>query len=308
MKISINLATRPFADIGPTVKRLRIGMGVLAVLAIGLGFGLHALEKRAEDARARAHSLDGAIARINGERQGYENMMRQPDNAAVLTESEHLNKLFDEKSFSWTLAMEDLETVLPGGVQVTTLEPLRDEKTHQITLRLRVVGPRDKAVALVQNLEHSRHFVTPRIVGESAETNGTGAPGAVLEPVSESNRVTFELLADYDVASLGQPDVTEKKAEKPLEKHIEATKPKGTHTAGLPHQGPAFFGGPGMHRPNYTGVSHPPQPLPAGPQRSPRIPPAGPQLVPSRVPQQQGAQPASPPSGTTQKPHPGGPQ
>ena len=36
MRIGINLATRPFADLGPTLKRLRIAMGVLALAAIGL--------------------------------------------------------------------------------------------------------------------------------------------------------------------------------------------------------------------------------------------------------------------------------
>ena len=34
MRITLNLATRPFADLGPAMKRLRIGMGVLAFLAI----------------------------------------------------------------------------------------------------------------------------------------------------------------------------------------------------------------------------------------------------------------------------------
>ena len=58
---------------------------------------------------------------------------------------ENLNQLFDEKAFSWTLAMEDLETVLPGGVQVTTLEPTRDKDGH-ITLQLRVLGPRDLSI------------------------------------------------------------------------------------------------------------------------------------------------------------------
>ncbi len=103
MKISINLATRPFADIGPMVKRLRIAMAVLAVLSIGLGLGLHFLHHKAEEARARDHSLDGDIARITHERQSYEALMRQPDNAQVLAEAANLNRLFDEKAFSWTL-------------------------------------------------------------------------------------------------------------------------------------------------------------------------------------------------------------
>ena len=124
--------------------------------------------------------------------------MRQPANALLLQQAGTLNRLFDEKSFSWTLAMEDLETVLPGGVQVSTLEPARAKDGH-ITLHLRVIGPRDKAVDLVRNLEHSKRFLSPRIVGENAET--TGAPGQKLEPVSESSKVDFELLAEYNPAS-----------------------------------------------------------------------------------------------------------
>ena len=51
-----------------------------------------------------------------------------------------LNELFDEKAFSWTLAMEAMETVLPAGVQVTSIEPIRAKDGH-ITVHLRVLGP-----------------------------------------------------------------------------------------------------------------------------------------------------------------------
>ena len=115
-------------------------MAVLAVAAIALGFGVHALDQKAQMARDKVRALDEKIARLNAERQGYQAMMRQPENAAVLAQAENLNQLFDEKAFSWTLAMEDLETVLPGGVQVTTLEPARDKDGH-ITLRLACCGP-----------------------------------------------------------------------------------------------------------------------------------------------------------------------
>src|SRR6516225_639006 len=104
MRITINLATRPFADLGPILKRLRIAMIVFAAVCIGLGFGLHALHSKAEAARARERALDNQIARINNERQGYMAMMRQPDNAQVLDEAGMLNQLFDQKAFSWTLA------------------------------------------------------------------------------------------------------------------------------------------------------------------------------------------------------------
>jgi type IV pilus assembly protein PilN len=255
MRITINLATRPFADLGPALKRLRIGMGSLAIVAIALGIALHFLHSQAEAARARAHSLDGAIAKINQERQQAQVMMQQPDNAAVLDQVTALNGLIDTKAFSWTLAMEDLESVLPGGVQVTTLEPIVDKKDGHITVRMRVVGARDKAVELVQNLEHSRRFLQPRITGESAESAGNGAQQ--IEPVSASNRVNFDLLADYNPAAPGERKVIRKKAEEQQPPRPQVIAP----SAAAPRTG-----SPGRQRTPYTGVPRPTnRPIPARP-------------------------------------------
>jgi type IV pilus assembly protein PilN len=198
MRISLNLATRPYADIGPALKRLRIAMAVLVVIGIGLGLGLRAFHQKAEEARATEQLVQQKIDTINRERQGYQELMRQPANAQLLAQVAALNQLFDEKTFSWTLAMEDLETVLPGGVQVVSLEPSRDFKTGRITVKLRVVGPRDRGDDLVQNLERSKHFLLPHIVNESSES--TGGPNERLEAVSASNRFNFELQTEYNAA------------------------------------------------------------------------------------------------------------
>ena len=259
MRVTLNLATRPFADLGPAIKRLRMAMGILALLSICLGLGLRAFHQQAQEARAREHSLDAQIAAINQERQGYQDLMRQPANADVLAKAATLNQLFDEKTFSWTLAMEDLETVLPGGVQVSTLEPVRG-KDGVITLHLRVIGPRDKAVELVQNLEHSKRFLLPRIVGENAET--TGGPGERLEPVSASNRVNFDLLANYNPATPEEAKAAAKsekssagKAEKsPAGKaEMPLKQPATVHPFPF-HAAPAQEPG----RAPYTGTSRPP--------------------------------------------------
>jgi len=266
MRITVNLATRPFADVGPAIKRLRIGMGVLAFLALLLALSLRAIHEKAEEARAREHSLDGEIARVTTERQGYQNLMKQPENAQLLVQAAALNKLFDEKSFSWTLAMEDLETVLPGGVQVVTIEPVRAKDGH-IELRLKVVGPRDKAVELVSNLEHSRRFLLPRIVGENAETSS--APGQRLEPVSASNRFDLDLLANYNPAGPGERRALKSKA------RAEDSGEMGV--SDVPIAGPADSAiGHGHGRAPYTGTSkpfpstfipnRPTHPAPGGPQ------------------------------------------
>ena len=70
MRVAINLASRPFADIAPALKNLRIAMGALALVAVALAArALHFLHDKAEAARARAHSLDGKIAQLTQERQ-----------------------------------------------------------------------------------------------------------------------------------------------------------------------------------------------------------------------------------------------
>jgi type IV pilus assembly protein PilN len=245
MRITLNLATRPFYDLGPATKRLRIAMGVLAVLAIALGLGLRSFHKEAEEARARDHSLDSDLARVTLERQGYQDRMKQPANAQLMKHAESLNKLFDEKAFSWTLAMEDLENVLPGGVQVSTLEPVRAKDGH-ITLHLRVIGPRDRAVELVRNLEHSRRFLLPRIAGENSES--TGGPGEQMQPVSASNRVNFDVLADYNPAALGE-HATARAADSTVRKTDRASMMVAVaHPDARPAQRP---------RPPYTGKALP---------------------------------------------------
>ena len=199
MRITLNLATRPYANIGPAIKRLRIAIAALGVLCLLFLLGLHLFDRQADAARELEHSLDGRLARVESERAGASAMMHRPENARVLTQAEALNQLFDQKAFSWTLAMEAMETVLPAGVQVTSIEPIRAPDGH-ITVHVRVVGPRDHADDLVANLERSRRFLLPRIVGENAESSNN--PQQHQEPISLSNRFDFDLLAEYNPPTL----------------------------------------------------------------------------------------------------------
>ena len=269
MRISLNLATRPFADLAPALRRLRIGMAVLAALCLLFLFGLHHFDRKATEARARDHSLDGQIARVQGERTAVETYMNRPDNARLLRQTEFLNQRFDEKAFSWTLAMEAMETVLPAGVQVTQIEPQRDKDGH-ITVHVRVVGPRDKADDLVANLERSRRFLQPRIVGETAES--TSGPTQRQEPVSASNRFDFDLLADYNPPSPEERAVYEREAKKNASKAPPSASPavqRPLHQAPAPAAQkrspmPPGVRGPGM-RDTPRGNGRQPYTGPAGP-------------------------------------------
>jgi type IV pilus assembly protein PilN len=194
MRISVNLANRPFVELRPLFARLRLAMGVLTLSAVGLFFWLHSLNAKASVAQAKMDALKAKTERYQHERQVNEARMHQPQNMAVLERSQFLNAVFARKSFSWTAVMMDLEKVLPTGVQVTSIEP-SITKEGDVNIRLRVSGDRDREVQLVRNLETSQRFVSPRLASEQAQTQeGNRQAAQMVAP----GAVQFEILSGYN--------------------------------------------------------------------------------------------------------------
>jgi type IV pilus assembly protein PilN len=194
MRVQLNLASRPFVELGPLYLRLRILIVLLAVIAAPLWILVAAEKHKASEAQARLSAVDQKIQAIEDQRQAFQAQMREPKNAAVLSQSQFLNQMFASKAFSWTAVMMDLENVLPSGVQVMNIDPVVS-RNGKVTIRLRVSGPHDRAVDLVRNLEHSHRFLAPRLARETAETNQNGRP---IEQVSATSNVNFDLLAEYN--------------------------------------------------------------------------------------------------------------
>ncbi len=195
MRITLNLASRPYVELGPLYKRLQLIMGLLVITALLFWWVLRTQHARAAEAHARVMAIQSSIAQAQGQKQRSEAEMQQPANAAVLRQAQFLNNLFLRKAFSWTAVMMDLEQVLPSGVQVLNIDPQVAKDGH-VVIRMRVAGPHERAVDLVRNLERSHRFLAPRLTGESALTTG-GANGNVQQ-VSITNGVNFELAADYN--------------------------------------------------------------------------------------------------------------
>jgi len=198
MEITINLAREPFVDLRPILKWLRNAIGVLAFLSLVLLTLVFVVHRKIGEARNYIRSLEDRLSLVRRERQDYEAAFHSPDSAKILTQTKALNQIVDAKALSWTLVMQELEGVLPSGVQVSAVEPTR-AKDGSITLRLRVQGPRDKSIDLVRHLELSGRFLSPRIVDESASINGDAAQKSA--PPGASRITQFDLLAGYDESS-----------------------------------------------------------------------------------------------------------
>jgi type IV pilus assembly protein PilN len=202
MRISINLATRPFVELRPFFLRLRIIMGVLAIVGVAAIITAHILQQKLDVAQAQIDRIHARTVAAQNEKSANERRMRQPANAAILDRAHFLNALFLRKSFSWTAVMMDLETVLPSGVQITSIEP-QIASSGDVIIRLRVSGERDRAVQLVRNLERSRRFLTPRLTTEAVQTKEALAAGAAAGNAAPPG-VEFEILANYNPLPEGE--------------------------------------------------------------------------------------------------------
>ncbi len=218
MRITVNLASRPFVELRPVFARLRMTMGALAVLAIVLMAVLHSISAKATAAEGQMDALKAQTADFQIEQQRNEARMRQPENAAVLNRSKFLNDLFAKKSFSWTAVMMDLEDVLPAGVQVTSIEPLITAG-GDVTIRMKVTGDRDRAIQFVRNLEASKRFQSARLSDESMQSQEQQAPA---RPTGEPGGVVFDILAGYNPL----PAKQENDADVSTAKAMKAAKPK----------------------------------------------------------------------------------
>ncbi len=205
MRMTLNLASRPFFELRPVLLRLRIVAGALMVLALVLFLLLRRAEVKADRAQAVVHRWTVASRQLQQEWQRDQALMREPANAATLERSDFLNRIFLRKSFSWTTAMMDLELVLPQGVQVMSIDP-QMTKEGLVMMRLRVNGPRDKVVGLVGNLEKSPHFIQPLVVAETADIQGQGQAG-FRPTMSEATDVNVEILAGFNPGGLASTDV-----------------------------------------------------------------------------------------------------
>jgi type IV pilus assembly protein PilN len=194
MRIAVNLASHPYVDLRPVYSRLRTWILILALVGGALWFLYRNDRSQAQIAQAQVTAVENHVRELEQQQQNYQAMMRKPKESGILRQSGFLNGLFQQKAFSWTSTMTDLETVLPAGVQVLSLDPIVIPDGH-VTIRLRVTGERDRELDLIRNLEKSRHFVSPRLASETlatAQGNQTG-----MQTVSSSNQVNFDVLADY---------------------------------------------------------------------------------------------------------------
>ena len=189
MQININLASQPYEDSRQFWTYWGTGIGLLALVTALLVFlAMNGFVEGSRD-RQQMAKLKIQLAEFDHEKSQAEAMLNQPQNRVVRDQSRFLNELFARKAFSWTLAFEQLEQVMPAHLHVISIHPGMSADNN-LELKLVVGGEtREQALDLVRKMEGSKHFRQTRIDTENFET-GNGNAG-------NNDRVRFDINAFY---------------------------------------------------------------------------------------------------------------
>ena len=189
MQLNINLASQPYEDSRQFWTYWGTGIGLLALVTVLLVFlAVNGFIEGSRD-RQQMSKLKTQLAEFDREKNQAQAMLNQPQNRTVRDQSRFLNDLFARKAFSWTLAFEQLEQVMPAHLHVISIHP-GISADNNLELKLVVGGEtREQALDLVRKMESSKHFRQTRIDAEKFETANN---------VSANNdRVTFDIDALY---------------------------------------------------------------------------------------------------------------
>jgi Tfp pilus assembly protein PilN len=175
MRLNINLATHPYEDAREFWTRWGVAVALLAVFTLALlGWTVRGWIAAGRD-RHNIAELQQMIAGRDRERAEAQAFLEMNTNRSTRDQSQFLNNLIRRKSFSWTLAFEDLERVMPPTLHVVSLRPEFNEQ-NAMFLDMKVLGPnRSAAVELVHRMEGSSRFRNAQLVAESESTDGVVA-------------------------------------------------------------------------------------------------------------------------------------
>ena len=186
MKLNINLASQPYQDAQRFWMQWGIPAAVLSALTLVLLYTTFSGWMNAHRDRKTIAGTEAAITKCDRERSQAEAKLNQAENRILREQSQTINELIRRKAFSWTQVFADLEKMMPPQLHVVSIHPeLTGE--NELEIKMTVAGQsRDRALDLVEHMEHSPRFRQPLVREESTSASQTAG-----------DTVQFEISAGY---------------------------------------------------------------------------------------------------------------
>jgi type IV pilus assembly protein PilN len=198
MRININLASQKYEAAGQFYLRWGTALALAVMVTLGLAFLAWSNYRNAGNDRRHITELQNKIAKLDQQQKQAQAVLNQPENQDVRDQKNFWNDVFDQRSFSWTQLISDLEKIMPARAYVISVQPTLTPE-RQLKLKLLIAGEsHDNALELQRKMEGSERFHECSIKREGMRTQTQGAPG----PAARSQAVwEFEIETFYTPAS-----------------------------------------------------------------------------------------------------------
>lgn len=167
MDLKINLATRYFFD----TRKLAYGTAAVFVLLLLLTF--HNVTGMAGNA-GREKRLEADIAALQARFNASAKGVSEQEYQALLKQIASANAILGKRAFDWLLLLDRLETVVPAGVTLTSIDPAL--KDGSLKLAGTALGFRNLRM-FVENLEGSSDFSEVLLLSQGEASFGTTQKG-----------------------------------------------------------------------------------------------------------------------------------
>jgi Tfp pilus assembly protein PilN len=189
MERQLNFARVVFRN--ERLPRLLFGLVAFGLLVTTLWHGVvlsRYLLKEREELDLKVQSMEEELAGLESEIGRAQAELHLQRNNETSQQILFLADVFREKSFSWTGLFNQLETITPARVRITSISPSTSEGEIEVKLTT-ISRSLENLLELVRRLEESRFFGTVMPVSEAHEESGGGVTAQVtLRYLAEEER------------------------------------------------------------------------------------------------------------------------
>lgn len=167
-----NLSTRPFYNDRLATVAIAVAAALVVVASVVNVTRLVSLSSERSEIRARLEADSREAARIRSEAEELQRRVDRVTLARLATSAREANQLIDQRTFSWTTLLAQLEETLPPGVRLTAISPQAQRGEFRVALAV-VARGLDDVDAFVDALLETGGFYDVAPIEQRANDDGT---------------------------------------------------------------------------------------------------------------------------------------
>ena len=171
--LHLNLAARPYRNTAPVYGTIVALAAICAALTlynaqIAWRFFVSTKETRAEIAR-----VDSQFENEQRATTALENRIKAVNVKALNAESQFINAQIEDRAFSWSRLLDDMESVQPKDVRLLNLNPVVDKKGLTRLSISAIAKNHGAMIGFLRTLLSDPRFEGPFPQGETVNEDGT---------------------------------------------------------------------------------------------------------------------------------------